>query len=53
MSNTDTKIAIEIATVNLESAIRRYKALSAPTRKPSAPIVRKGATLYSVRRIAK
>ena len=53
MSNTDAKTALEIAAVNLDSAIRRYKAITAAARKPSAPIVRKGATLYSVRRLSR
>ena len=53
MSNIDTRTAIDIAAVNLASALRRYKALHTPERKPSAPIVRKGATLYSVRRLSR
>lgn len=51
MSKGDYHEALSIAAVNLESALRRWKQTQNGRQRAVARVVRKGATLYSVRRI--
>ena len=51
MSSTESREALTIAATNLGSALRRWKQTRNGRPRVASRVVRKGATLYSVRRI--